>query len=359
MIGAFVRAVKTALVRRGPFPKAERARMKTIVLVMIALIGIGSRASVQVTSTASEAQSKHTKSPQYKIQVIEDATSFPVSINDDGVIVTHQLVAFDTYDAVRLTPRRQVDVLWRGAVYDVNVSGQIVGRRLFPGDGDAVIWSEGILTSLGSGGAYGLNDLGEAVGYSSSSAAYWDSSGALALLPTLGGDAVGWDINNSGVIVGASHMVGGGPYYAVVWKNGVISTLDTLCGSPGTPCDSQAYGINSGEQIVGFSNNSSHLPRAVVWTNGVPLDVGPAGGASHGFAINDAGWAVGQFHAATGGSAAWVFDGTDTYDLMTLARGRNPFTRIVRADAINNWGDIVGLGYVGEQERLFLAKRLR
>jgi probable HAF family extracellular repeat protein len=296
--------------------------------------------------------------PRYRIEVLDGIPNYPILVNDSGVVVGRRQTAFNTYDVVKLW-RRTSDVVWNGIAYDINASGQIIGTH----GGAAVVWSAGIVTTLGAGGGYGLNDIGEAVGYANNDPAYWDTGGTLTLLTTLGGsDAVAWDINNTGEIVGQSR-VPNGPYYAVAWRNGVITNLGTLpgdadgCVTPSGPCGSVAYRINTGGQIVGASYIPNQSQRAVIWTDGVIVDISPIGPpnqSSLGMAINDAGWAVGPADS----TGAWVFDSLDTHNLADLIVGRNPFTRLITATAINHNGDVVGVGYVGAHEQAFLATRL-
>lgn len=145
-------------------------------------------------------------------------------------------------------------------------------------------------------------DCDVAVGrFSARNAVVWDGLTATPL-PNLGG--ISWHtptaMNDRGDIVGFSNPPGdtGGIFIprAVLWpKGGGIVNLGRL------PDDSssQASGINARGQIVGVSSRPGST-RAVLWENGVPLDLNTLVGpgfpdslvtASH---INDAGEITGR-----------------------------------------------------------------
>jgi probable HAF family extracellular repeat protein len=126
----------------------------------------------------------------------------------------------------------------------------------------AVRWQNGKVTDLGNFGgtpneAYGINDLGQVVGYSTLSdgvtehAFLWQA-GVMTDLGTLPGDvgshAAG--TNFEGQVVGWSFDADGNDT-AFLWQNGVMTDLNTLI-----PADSYLYllfadGINVWGQIAG------------------------------------------------------------------------------------------------------------
>ena len=164
---------------------------------------------------------------------------------------------------------------------DINNRRQVVGRvqllycAVFPGlCFRAFLWEDGTMTVLatlspgnGEHTATAINDVGQIVGYGSTSfagpsvAVLWQY-GAITNLGTLPGatNSIATDINNLGQIIGDG---GGRPF---IWQNGVMSELAGL---------SSAWDINDRGQIVGSSGG---LP--VVWENGsiTTLDLPPEHG---------------------------------------------------------------------------------
>src|SRR5687767_2925746 len=107
-------------------------------------------------------------------------------------------------------------------------------------------------------------------------------------LGTLGGSSsVGFDINNSGDIVGGSSVTDEREYYAFLYSNGVMSDLGSLGGSL-----SEAGGINDRGQVVGYSVRASGESRAFLYSDGVMNDLGTLGLASTAVDINDGGQIV-------------------------------------------------------------------
>ena len=140
------------------------------------------------------------------------------------------------------------------------------------------------LPTLGSdpdGVAYGINNQGQAVGYSGTctipNAVMWENNTATPL-PDLGAPgAVAFFINDQGQIVGQVTSADGTTAYAALWQNGAITNLGTLPGDLGA----YASGINNQGQVVGttydFSGNFDH---GFIWQNGVMTDLNtlfPAG----------------------------------------------------------------------------------
>src|SRR5580700_6632190 len=114
--------------------------------------------------------------------------------------------------------------------------------------GCATEWSGGNFFILGSGNAYGINDTGQAVGFSygvdNGYATEWSGGRVIQLGP---GTAYG--INDAGQVVGESPFsVGGVGYqFATEWSGGSVIHLGVLPGFFG----STAYGINDSGQVAG------------------------------------------------------------------------------------------------------------
>jgi probable HAF family extracellular repeat protein len=124
--------------------------------------------------------------------------------------------------------------------------------------------------------AFGINDQGQAVGYSgtctaANHAVVWEN-GTPIPLQDLGveGLSLAWAINNQGQIVGEVLNPEGTTQTAALWQNREITNLGTLPGDFG----SLASGINSNGQVVGstwdFGFNWSH---AFIYQNGEMTDL--------------------------------------------------------------------------------------
>jgi probable HAF family extracellular repeat protein len=177
-----------------------------------------------------------------------------------------------------------------GLASAINSRGQVVGkaettavdsgcppyRTALP-----VLWQKGKAEQLPTvegdpdGVAVGINDPGQAVGYTGTCSAalhavLWEN-GVATELPNLGGTLqnVALAINSRGHIVGNSS-----PdlttFYAVLWQNGEIVKLGTISGD----FASNATGINDKGQVVGTSFDANFSPaHAFLWENGVMTDL--------------------------------------------------------------------------------------
>ena len=262
-------------------------------------------------------------------------------ISDSGVIGgTFGTTAFALVNGAAIS-------LWEGIANDTNAFGQIVGLS----NGEAVIWSGGTVRSLGLGAGNGISDSGLVAGSRLGMASLWDVNGTLIPLEDLGSrDSAAVGVNDNGHVVGTSRSPGA-EYHAVHWINGSVFELPTLCTT--AQCQSFANGINSHDQIAGQSGR-----HAVIWDSAGIRDLGtlaPNSGST-GIDINEFGWVVGDAAIPDPhGYAAFVFDGHTMYDLNALIVGKNPFSQLVAAQGINNRGDIVGIGWVGDEVHAFLA----
>lgn len=140
----------------------------------------------------------------------------------------------------------------------INDLGQMAGWAMDPirGVTHAVVWDNATaaprdLGTVGMGStSYGLviNNAGVVAGdtygpNSFSYAALWDQDGTGSILPSLGGRSSVWGINNSGIVVGESAG------RAVMWKDGVVTDLNSLVADSGLTF-TIAVAINDLGQIV-------------------------------------------------------------------------------------------------------------
>ncbi len=146
----------------------------------------------------------------------------------------------------------------------------------------AVLWEKGKaqpLPTVGSdpdGVAVGINDQGQAVGYSgtctaASHAVLWENGTAFPL-PDFGiaRSNIANGINDQGQIVGQSRSPDGTTRYATLWQNGAITNLGLLPGDFGA----FASGINNKGQVVGSAFDSNfNWSHGFIWQNGVLTDL--------------------------------------------------------------------------------------
>src|SRR5581483_206476 len=279
---------------------------------------------------------------------------------------------------------------------DINNFGWIAGDSNLAGDASqhATLWVYGFPIDLGTLGGPnsavlwpGLSATGEVVGISDtaitdplgenwSCGAFFPAShsghmcvgfkwqnGVMTALPTLGGNnGFATSVNNHGQIVGWAetplHDSTCVPpqmlqFEAVIWGpgNGQIQPLPPFPGDP----DGAATGINDRGQVVGISGicqnavGNLSAKHALLWQNGVPIDLGNLGGSAWHtpMDINSRGDVVGfsdlpgdqnganpNFHAFL-----WMRSG-GMRDLGTL-----PGDAISEALGINSRGQVVGVSY--------------
>lgn len=234
--------------------------------------------------------------------------------------------------------------------YDVNTSGQVVGQTTLEVAGPyihAALFDDGI-TDLATAGedqsiAYAINDAGTIVGTSfnlgdlTQRAVRWDSGGITVL-----GDFLARDINNQGVVVGASARVSAnGEWFrrAVRHEAGAVTDLPSFGGE-----DNIAAAVNELGWIVGSARiGPGPTRRATLWLAGAISDLGTLGGTSSEAAdINDAWQVVGYSDAASGAPHAFMYQLNATGTVVSRTDLGHLGSGYSYARAVNEQGHVVG-----------------
>ena len=292
------------------------------------------------------------------------ASAVAYGISNNG----HVAVTTDTGAAVyfngKLTPLNI-----KGAAYDVNDAGQVVG--LDSTDANKVVafvWQNGVETKIPTlggklAGAEAINSKGDVVGYAFLSNGaehaflYSASTKKTTDLGTLPGGAysIALGINDSGQIIGNSGVTGG-QQHGFFYSNGVMHDLGLL---PGGSSGSAYHGITNSGLIAGDSATSGNANYHVYTSQagGALKDLGTAPNATDIFAldINAGGTIVGRTFvpnlSAVGG--AYVLAG-GKFSLLTSQLDPSLKYVVQQAYAINDSGAIAGSGNNGGSSRALL-----
>jgi probable HAF family extracellular repeat protein len=175
--------------------------------------------------------------------------------------------------------------------------------------------------------AWGINDSGEVVGYTTTSSggthAFLYSGGRMQDLGTLpgGGFSFARDVNDSGQVVGYSTITSTGETHAFLYSDGKMHDLNDLI-----PADFgleliDAYAINNSGQIVGSGFTSNGEGRAFLYSDGQIQDLSMLIGDAGASDINDSGQIVGAAETPTGELQAFVYSEGEMQPLGTLLGG--------------------------------------
>jgi probable HAF family extracellular repeat protein len=225
------------------------------------------------------------------------------------------------------------------------------------------LWQNGIMSALptvggNNGQASAINNRGQVAGYAENGIAdstcpqgvenfmvdlpvMWDNGIATAL-PTINGDpdGVAFGLNNRGQAVGYSGTCTAANY-AVVWENGTATKLRDL-GDPG----GIAFAINDHNQVVGQAVNSDGTALAAIWQNHTVAALGgllPGDVSSFATSINNRGQAVGSsFSSRSNWSHGLLWQNGMMIDLNTVFPASSNLY-VVSASNINESGQIAGM----------------
>jgi probable HAF family extracellular repeat protein len=198
------------------------------------------------------------------------------------------------------------------------------------------------VTDLGPGGAVAINSLGDVLVVANGGNSFvWSPGGGLLALAPLPGDSSTSPsgINSQGLAVGTSGTFN--EARAVLWTNGVPLDLGTLGGTSST-----ATGINASGEVAGYSTISSGSTEAFLWTKETGMQgLGflPGGGYSTADAINRFGQVAGY---STGNAGNYGFIWSKTSGMKSL--GKLPGGVTSSASAINDLGQVAGSADCGK-----------
>jgi probable HAF family extracellular repeat protein len=246
---------------------------------------------------------------------------------------------------------------------DVNNAGKVVGTSVTrAGPSHGFLWSGGNLRDLGTLGgatslAHSINDAGTVVGFSqiaggSGHGFSWTAKGGLRDLGTLGGRlSLALAINTFGTVAGASDLSQSMRTAPALWRSGRPVSL----GLPDQYDYGFAYGLSFAGQATG-SLETTGGADAFLWSGGRLTDLGRLGDFAYtkGLAVNSAAEVVGiAFENLGGVPRAFIWrDGTAS-DLNTVLASDSQWT-LTAANDINDLGQIVGYGRLGENTRAFV-----
>ena len=228
------------------------------------------------------------------------------------------------------------------------------------------LWQNGVMHALptlggNNGQASAINNSGQAVGYAENGLVdptctsgiinnrvdlpvLWEK-GKAQPLSTIGNDTdgVAFGINNKGQAVGYSGTCTA-VNFAVLWENNTATPLPDL-GTPGAI----AYAINGHNQIVGQAVNSEGTALAALWENNTVTALGgllPGDAAAFATSINNKGQAVGSaFDFNSSWTRGLLWENGKMYDLNTLFPASSHLY-IISASNINESGQIAGMAVV-------------
>lgn len=227
--------------------------------------------------------------------------------------------------------------LGRGAGYEINDSGQITGRMFDQTSGrdKAFIWSkEQGFTDLGFGTARTINNNGQVAGDDW----IWSQDNGFTPVnnPQEENGISLQSINNAGQISGWLRRSAGG-YDAILWPTpDNLTVLESLGGSSSS---SWANGINDAGVVVGESNDANNVSHAAIWDSQGNIDQIPQlqNTISAAYDINNLGQVVGLYWNPDFRHAFVYSPGSGLIDIGTLSGGHHS-----EAVAINNSGWVVG-----------------
>ncbi len=219
-------------------------------------------------------------------------------------------------------------------------------------------YQDGIMTDISGSSPYvsfrpqAINSNAQMAGYATEDGKYEAirySAGIWTNLGTLGGLSIATALNDDGQIVGYSR-VAGDLNHAFLYTGSTMTDLGTLGGS-----ESIAFAINCDGQVVGRSNTTSGPCHAFLYSQGTMIDIDMFGSSSSvANGINGEGQIVGCYSGTDGLNHGFLYQDGVMTDFLSLIDSNLGWTSM-QGNAINDLGWIVGVGYnAQEQQHAFL-----
>jgi probable HAF family extracellular repeat protein len=256
----------------------------------------------------------------------------------------------------------------------INTSNLVVGYSLTSDGSDhAFLWTPGgtngvsgnpqmkDLGTLGglSSEAYAINRLGVVTGFSSdgnNDHAFVYSNAVMKDIGNLMGGSLpgsyGYGINDQGHVAGIAYNQNYSTAHAFFYNGATVTDLGTLGGTGGI-----ALSVNNGDRVAGYATTSTGFSHAFRWASGVMTDLGTLGGGySYGIGINNSNVVVGGSYTDGANSIyrAFICPTNTMLDLNTQLDATGTGWALVEARAINDGGQIVGVGTYGGSSHGFL-----
>lgn len=238
----------------------------------------------------------------------------------------------------------------------INDSGVIAGYSNDAANLPKGFVYNGTLSPLGTLGGersygYAINASGQTAGPSQIAngdyLSFVSGPGGLQSIPGISGSTFNWafGMNDAGHVVGYSSITGTG--VRAFYYNG-SSTVSY--GSTTT----RAYDINNQGQITGFTSDFTGSSRAYLRQGSTMTDLGTLGGTtSQGYAINESGVVAGEAANAAGQTRAAIFSNGVAIDLNSYLAPNSGWV-LSSARGISDTGYVVGIGTLNGVTRAFV-----
>jgi len=250
------------------------------------------------------------------------------------------------------------EVSW--SVSDLNDRGQAVGRRsdkawqFAPAGGGRVPGTLGADVS----GAISINDAGQIAGWADGRAyVHSPGQGPLPLPP----DRWAMDINDTGTVL----MAGVEGASTTLYRHDIATAVTTPIALDPSLEQAMDFQLNDRGDVLVSHGSSQNLAVSIHHPDGSSMrlpDMFPGGG-ERASDINNSGWVVGRaMPEGPGPSDDVVFLYTPEDGMLDLVALIDPATlsgwRYLSPQFINDRGDIVGLGWLGDESRVFVLSSL-